>query len=96
MYIREEMKRREDERGMARRHVAEAPQAISSWGGGGAVVVLHHQKGPQASQHVPAQSGVTILHPTQEQVELRRWGYLLEQWQGVWLKARQHPGTWGG
>lgn len=59
---------------MVRRSEVPLPHAISSWGGGAAVVVLHCQKGPQASQHVPAQSGVTILHPTQEQVELRRGG----------------------
>lgn len=84
MYIREEMKRRENERGMARRPEMPLPHGISSWGGGGAVGVLYYQEEPQPSQHVPAQSGATISHPTQEQVKLRRGVHFLGLWQG-WL-----------
>lgn len=83
---------RENERGMVRRPEMPLPHAISSWGGVGA---LHCQEGPQPSQHVPAQNGATISHPTQEQVELRRGGYFLELWQGAWLQAREHPGRQG-
>lgn len=71
MYVREEVKRREDEGGMVRRTEMPLPHANSSWGGGGAGGALHCQEEPQPSQHVRAQSRATISQPTQEQVELR-------------------------
>lgn len=57
---------------------------------------MHCQKGPQLSQHIPAQSGDTFSHPTKEEVGLRRGGYFLELRQGFQLQARQHSGRQGG
>lgn len=82
MYVREEMKRREKERGMARRAEMPLPHANTSWGGGEAGGVLHCQEEPQPSQHVPAQNRATISQPTQEQVKLRREVHSLGLGQG--------------
>lgn len=72
MYVREQMKRRGNGRGMVSRPEMPLPYANFSWGGGGAGGVLPCQEEPQPSQHVPAQSRATISQPTQEQVKLRR------------------------